>query len=185
MITRNINENFNIVVSTQKTLFGANRDNWSVYYAPITDLANKTTVDGGMSEAVADITDAHTATVTQPASYGSRLIYIDGANSTLQEGDVIEYKEGLYGYVQKIVGDKVYLKRGIKANLEANDTLTQVGNTGEYTSSTISIADIGEYLITIEAPEYGILVSERVKVTGETTSKSDTDAPDETVAVAY
>lgn len=185
MTTRNTNENFNIIVSTKKTVLGASATDWKVYYAPVTDLTNKSVVDGGMTEAVESITDAHTATVTQPAAYGSRLIYVDGANSTLEEGESIEYATGLYGYIQKIVGDKIYLKRGIKASLAVDDTLTQVGNSGDYTSGTISIPNEGEYLITVEAPDYGIMVGERVKVLGDTTATVDSDAPEDTVAVAY
>ncbi|WP_456432674.1 hypothetical protein [Nitratifractor sp.] len=129
---------------------------------------------------------AHSATLTQPAGWGSRLLHIDDQNSTLQEGDVIEYATGKYGYVMRIVGSKLYLKRPIRANLNAGDTLTQVGNTGEYMTPTISIGTAGEYLVTVEAPDYGIMVSERVKVVDPSSgSQPDPDAPDDAVAVAY
>lgn len=186
MVTRNVGENFNVVVSTKRTVIGAPATDFMVYYAPADDLANQTMVDGGCSEAIENISTAHTATTTQAASYGSRLLYVDDQNSTLQEGDVIEYASGKYGYIMRIVGNKVYLKRPIRATIASGATLTQVGNTGEYTTPTISLGNAGEYIVTVEAPDYGIMVSERVKVIDPTAGhQPDPDAPDEAIAVAY
>lgn len=188
MTQRNIGENFNVVVSTKRTVIGAPASDWMVYYAPADDLASSTAVSGSVTEAVEVIAsgDEHTATLAQPAGWGSRLLHIDDQNSTLQEGDVIKYATGLYGYVMRIVGSKVYLKRPIKANLNSGDTLTQVGNTGEYMTPAISIGTAGEYLVTVEAPDYGIMVSERIKVVDPSAGgQPDPDAPDDAVAVAY
>ena len=188
MTNRNVGENFNIVVSTKRTIIGAPTSDFFVYYAPADDLTNRTEVVGGLSEAVETIAsgDEHTATLTQPAAYGSRLLYVDDQNSTLEEGDVIEYATGKYGYIMRIVGQKVYLKRPIRAHLSSGDTLTQVGNTGDYTTPTISLGNAGEYIVTVEGPDYGIIVSERVKVIDPSAgSQPDPDAPDEAIAVAY
>jgi len=188
MITRNVGENFKVMLSTKKTLFGAASDEFSVYYADINDLTTKTEIPGGATEAIVPIADGdeHTATLTAPVAYGSRLLYVDGANSTLEEGDTIEYASGKYAYVMKIVGDKVYLKTPVKAALVSGTTVTQVGNTGEYTTSDISIGGAGEYIVAIEGSDYGILVEQRVKVVDPDAGQSnDPDAPDETVAVAY
>lgn len=188
MTNRNIGENFNMVVSTKRTVIGAPASDFYVYYAPADDLTNTTEVAGGLTEAVETIAsdDAHSATLTQPAAYGSKLLYVDDQNSTLQEGDVIEYAAGKYGYILRIVGQKVYLKRPVKASLASGDTLTQVGNTGDYTTPTISLGNAGEYIVTVEGPDYGIIVSERVKVIDPSAgSRPDPDAPDEAIAVAY
>jgi len=188
MIIRNIGENFKVVVSTKKTLFGAPASDFSVYYAPVDDLTDRTIVSGGLTEAVETIASGseHTATTTTPASYGSRLLYVDGANSTIEEGDTIEYSSGKYAYVMKVVGDKLYLKTPIKASVASGATLTQVGNLGEYTTPDISIGNAGEYIVAIEGTDYGLLVEQRVKVVDPTAGQSnDPDAPDETVAVAY
>jgi hypothetical protein len=188
MVERNINENFKVVVSTKKTLFGASASDFDVYYAPVDDLTDKTVVSGGLTEAVIQIAsgDEHTATTTASSAYGSRLLYIDDANSTLEEGDTIEYASGKYAYIRRIVGNKVYLKTPIRANVASGTTLTQVGNTGEYTTQVISIPATGEYIVAVEGSDYGILVEQRVKVVDPDAGTSiDPDAPDDTVAVAY
>lgn len=188
MIEREIGENFKVVLSTKKTLFGAPASDFTVYYADVNDLATKTVVSGGATEAVEAIAsgDEHTATLTASAPYGSRRLFIDAANSTLEEGDVVQYAAGKYAYIQRIVSDKVYLKTPIRAAVSSGDTLTQVGNTGEYVTPDISIPAAGEYLVAIEGSDYGILVEQRVKVVDPSAGSTvDADAPAETVAVAY
>lgn len=188
MVTRNIGENFKVVVSTKKTLFGAPASDFTVYYAPVSDLTAKTVVDGGLTEVVEQIdsTNAHTATTTAASAYGSRVLYIDAQNSTLQEGDVIEYASGKYAYIMRIANGKVYLKTPLRANVAAGATLTQVGNTGEYVTPDIAINEVGEYIVTIEGTDYGILVEQRVKTVDPNAGNTiDPDAPDEAIAVAY
>lgn len=51
MITKNINENFIITVSTFNTLF--NIDDWIASYAPMSDLNHKTTI-GNLQESIID-----------------------------------------------------------------------------------------------------------------------------------
>lgn len=186
MITREIGENFKVVLSTKKTLFGAPDTDFTVYYADVNDLSTKTVVSGGATEAVATLSTPHTATTTAAAPYGSKVLHVDSANSTLVEGDTIEYATGKYAYVMRIVNDKVYLKTGIKAAVASGDTLTQKGNTGEYSTPDISISTAGEYIVAIEGSDYGILVEQRVKVVDPSTGTAiDPDAPSDTVAVAY
>jgi len=188
MVTRNIGENFKIVVSTKKTLFGAPSSDFKVYYAPVDDLAQRTEIPGGLTEAVdtIDSASAHKATTTSLSKYGSRVLYVDSANSTLQEGDTIKYAEGKYAYIMKIVGSKVYLKTPLRANVPSGTTITQVGNTGEYVTPDIAINEAGEYIVAVEGSEYGIMVEERVKTVDPSAGHTvDTDAPDEAVAVAY
>ena len=186
MTTRDIGENFKIVLSTKKTLFGAVATDFKVYFANVNDLTAKTVVDGGISEAIADIDVPNTAIVAMPAPYGAKLIHIDENTSTLEEGDVIEYSAGEYAYIQRIVADKVYLKTPIKTAVASGAMLTQKGNTGEYTTPDVSIPTVGEYIVAIEGSDYGILVEQRVKVVDSTVSTAvDTDAPSDTVAVAY
>ncbi|ADV46417.1 hypothetical protein [Nitratifractor salsuginis] len=186
MKTYQVNQNFVEALSTRRTLFGAPATDFVVYYAPLDNLAQTTVIDGGMTEAVEEIGTAHTATTTAASPYGSRVLHIDSANGTLEEGDVIEYASGKYAYIMKIAGDKVYLKTKLRANVASGATLTQVGNTGEYASGTIAIPAAGEYSLTIESPSHGIVVTDRVRITEEVTSAPDTDAPEEdTVAVAY
>ena len=188
MVIRNIGENFKIVVSTKKTLFGAPASDFKVYYAPIDDLTNKTEVPGGLTEAVENIdsSTAHSATTTAASAYGARVLFVDGQNSTLQEGDTIEYATGKYAYIMRIVGNKVYLKTPLRANVPSGATIKQVGNTGEYTTPDIAIGEAGEFIVAVEGSDYGILVEQRVKVVDPSAGHTvDTDAPDEAVAVAY
>ena len=186
MITRELGENFKVVLSTKKTLFGAPSDDFNVYYANVNDLSAKTVVAGGATEAVATVDTPHTATTTAAAPYGSKILYIDSDNSTLAEGDTIEYAAGNYAYIMRIVNDKVYLKTGIKTAVASGDTLTQKGNTGEYTTPDIALSTAGEYIVAIEGSDYGILVEQRVKVVDPYAgTATDPDAPEETVAVAY
>ena len=180
-----VNQNFQEALSTKRTLFGASASDFFVYYAPIDDLANTTPVVGGMTEAVETVGTAHTATTTAVSAYGSKVLHIDGANSDLVAGEVVEYATGKFAYIRKIVNDKVYLKTAVKASVASGATLTQAGNTGEYKSGDISIPSAGEYAITIESPEYGIVVTDRVRVVTEETTAVDPDAPTDTVAVAY
>ena len=188
MVTRNIGENFKVVISTKKTLFGAQPSDFKVYYAPVDDLTQMTQVSGDVTEAVVAIADAdkHTATTTAFARHGSRTLIIDGQNSTLQEGDVIEYAVGHYAYIMRIVGDKAYLRTPLKVSVPSGTTLNQVGNTGEYTTPDIAIGSAGEFIVAVEASDYGILVEQRVKVVDPSAADSyDPDAPDEAIAVAY
>ncbi|WP_456390338.1 hypothetical protein [Hydrogenimonas sp.] len=114
------------------------------------------------------------------------MLVVDGANSTIEAGDTIEYSSGKFAYVMKMVGDKLYLKTPIRAAVESGATITQVGNTGEYVSADIAISGEGEYAITIEASEYGIVVEDRVRIVDSSSGETvDTDAPVDTVAVAY
>jgi hypothetical protein len=188
MILRDLGENFKVVLSTKKTLFGAIPSEFIVTYAEINSLGVKTVVAGGATEAVETIAGGseHTATTTASAGYGSKKLYVDSNTSDLAEGDVIEYATGLYAYIQRIVADKVYLKTGIKTAVASGVVLTQVGNTGQYTTADVAIPTEGEYIVAIEGSDYGVLVEQRVKITDSTvTTTVDTDAPDETIAVAY
>lgn len=188
MITRNVGENFKVVVSTKKTLFAAPSADFVVYHADVNDLSVKTVISGGITEAVETIAGGteHTATTTAAASIGARLLFIDDTLSDLAEAETIEYAAGHYGYIMSIIGNKVYLKRGIKVAVGSGATLTQAGNTGEYTTADISIATAGEYIVAIEGSDYGVMVEQRVQVVDATVgSTTDPDAPDEAVAVAY
>jgi len=188
MVKRSIGENFKVVISTKKTLFGVPSSDFKVYFAPVNDLTNKTEVAGGLTEAIIPIADAdkHTATTTAAAQYGSRLLYVDSSASTLQEGDVIEYAAGKYAYIMRIAGDKIYLKTPLRANVASGATLTQVGNTGEYTTPDIAINETGEFIVVVEGSDYGILVEQRVKIIDPNAGNViDPDAPNEAVAVAY
>jgi len=187
MVTRNTGENFRIVVSTKRTLPGADTAAFDVYYAPVDDPANVTRVAAQVEEVVRNVDDAsaHTATTTAYARYGSRVLYVDGSASTVESGDVIEYASGMYAYVMKAVGDKLYLKTPLRADVPSGTSIKQVGNTGDYLTPLIAITQKGEYIVSVEASEYGILVGERVKVVDPTEQTVDTDAPAEAVAVAY
>ena len=188
MIERNVGENFKVMLSTKKTLFGAPATDFQVYYADVNDLANKTVVSGGVTEAVETIASGneHTATTVAASSYGSTLLLVDDTGSTLQEGDTIQYATGKYAYIKRIVGQKVYLKTKLKEAVPSGATITQVGNTGEYTTADISIPSAGEYIVAIEGSDYGIMVEQRIKVADPTAGTTiDPDAPDDTIAVAY
>ncbi len=185
MVTRNLGENFKVVLSTKKTLFGASATDFKVAYADINNLSAKTSVTGGVTEAVATVATPHTATTTASASFGDRKLTVSNT-STLVAGDVIQYATGKYAYVQSIVGSTVYLNTPLRANVASGSTLTQVGNLGEYTTSTISIPTAGEYIVSIESSLHGVLVEQRVKVVDTTATTSvDVNAPVATVAVAY
>ncbi len=181
-------QNFQVVVSTKKTLIGGDTSKFTVSYAPIDDLLNKTAVAGGVSEIVetVDSATAHTATVSGAVSYGARVIVVDSGHNVVA-GDVIEYATGLYAYVTKVTATKLYLRTPVRAAIADGATLTQKGNTGVYETADISIASEGEYLVTIEAPEYGIVVEDRIRIYDTTTAPvADTDAPVYSeIAIAY
>ena len=184
----NINENFKIVVSTKNTLIGADTAKFSVYYAPIGDLTNTTSVSGGISEVVETIATGteHTATTSASAKYGDTSISVSSGHNIVS-GDVIEYATGLYAYVTKATSTKLYLRTPILQAVASGATLTQVGNTGVYETANIAIAGAGEYLVTIEAPEYGIMVEDRIRVVDNTVaSATDPNAPVYSeIAIAY
>lgn len=187
MITRAVGENFKVVVSTKKTLLGASASSFEVHYANVDTLEDTTIVAGGATEAIEAITagSEHTATLTAVAQVGTKVLVINSSTSTLVEGDAIEYTTGLIGYIQKIVGGKLYLRTAIKTTLSVGTTLTQVGNLGKYLTPDISISTVGEYLVSVEAGDLGIFVEQRVKVVDTEVSGIDGDAPDETIAVAH
>lgn len=185
MKTYNIGKNFNIVVSTKATLYGALAEA-EVFYAPTNDLTNRTAVTGGLTEAVETIEVPHTATLSVNASYGATYLTVD-AGHNIESGDVIEYATGKYTYITKATETKLYLRTKIRASVTSGDTLSQVGNTGLYATADFGINTEGEYLVSIEAAEHGIIVESRVGVVdGESETVVDGDAPIYSeVAVAY
>lgn len=182
----NIGQNFNVVVSTKATLFGALAGDFNIVYAPANDLTNKTVVAGGLSEAVESITVPHEATLSSNVAYGTTLLNVD-AGHDIESGDVVEYATGHFAYVSKATATKLYLRTKTRVALSSGAVLSQVGNTGVYATPDFAIADEGEYLVTIEAPEYGVIVESRVGIKDTSTETVvDGDAPIYSeVAVAY
>lgn len=185
MDKRNIGENFNLVISTKKTLLGASATDFKVAYANVNALKDRTLIAGGATEAIKTIITAHTATATASALAGAKKIHVDSATSTLEVGDTLEYSSGLFTYIQSIVADKVYVRTPLKVSIATSSTLTQVGNMGEYATEEFSFAQEGEYLVTLENPNAGVFVEKRIKVVAIGTSDTDPDAPIETIAVAH
>lgn len=182
----NIGQNFNIVVSTKATLFGALAGDFKVTYAPTNDLTNRTVVAGGLTEAVDTVATPHEATLSSSASYGAMYLNVNTGHDIVS-GDVIEYGAGLFAYVSKATATRLYLRTKTRASVASGATISQVGNTGLYKTADFGIATEGEYLVSIEAPEYGIIVESRVRVVDETVETViDGDAPIYSeVAVAY
>lgn len=181
-----VGQNFNVVVSTKATLYGAQASNFKVSYAPTNDLLNRTEVANGIAEAVDTIETPKTATLASASKVGSVLLTLDTGHS-FESGEVIEYQAGSYAYISKVVGDKLYLKTRLRADLAIGDTVTQVGNTGLYKTDDFAIQQEGEYLVTIESPEYGVMVESRIGIVEQAdTPTVDGDAPIYTeIAVAY
>ena len=188
MKTYEINQNFRVVVSTKNTLIGADTTKFSVFYAPVNDLTSITEISGNVTEIVetVDSDTAHTATVSANVSYGSVVIPVDSGHNIVS-GDVIEYASGLYAYVTKAMDTKLYLRTRTRSAIASGDTLTQKGNTGVYETADISIPNEGEYLVTIEAPEYAVRVEDRIRSVDTTVETVvDTDAPVYSeIAIAY
>lgn len=186
MRTYNLGQNFNVVVSTKATLFGALAGDFKVVYAPVNDLTNTTVIAGGLSEAVKSITTPREAMLSANVPYGTTLLNVDVGHDIVS-GDVVEYATGHFAYVSKATATKLYLRTKTRATATSGDSISQVGNTGVYKTPYFAIPDEGEYLVTIEAPEYGIIVESRVGV--KDTSNDvvvDGDAPIYSeVAVAY
>jgi len=188
MKTYEIGQNFDVVVSTKATLLGAASSDFTIEYAPTNDLTNTTLVDGGLSEIIEAINsdDAHTATVDGNVSYGATFIKVTSGHNVVS-GDTIEYVSGKYVFVTKATDTKLYLRTKLRAALADGATLTQVGNTGVYSTPEFAIQAEGEYLVTIKAPEHGIIVEDRIKAIDSTVEQViDPDAPVYSdVAVAY
>lgn len=186
MRTYDLGQNFNVVVSTKATLFGALAEDFEVFYAPTNDLTNRTAVTGGLIEAVDTVTTPRTATLTADAGYGATFLRVETGHNVVS-GDVIEYATGKFAYVSKATSLKLYLRTKIREAVVSGGTLTQVGNTGVYNTADFGINAEGEFLVTIEAPEYGIIVESRVGVVDATVeTQVDGDAPIYSeVAVAY
>jgi hypothetical protein len=182
----NIGQNFNIVVSTKATLFGALAGDFKVFYAPTNDLTNRTVVAGGLNEAVMTVSVPHEAVLSASAGYGASYLTVNSGHDVVA-GDVIEYATGLFAYVTKATATKLYLKTKTRSSVSSGATVAQVGNTGLYATTDFAIATEGEYLVTIEAPEYGIMVESRVGIVDTTVETVvDGDAPIYSeVAVAY
>ena len=186
MKTYEIGQNFDVVVSTKGTLLGAGASDFTVNYAPTNNLIDVTDVVGGLSEKVNTIGTAHTATVSGGVSYGASYITVASGHNVVS-GDTIEYATGKYVYVTKAIDTKLYLRTKLRATVADGATLTQVGNTGVYSTPEFAIPTVGEYLVTIEAPEHGIIVEERIRaVDTSVETVIDPNAPVYSdVAVAY
>ena len=186
MKTYNIGQNFNIVVSTKATLFGAEASDFNVYYAPVNDLTNITAVASGLTESIETVETAHTATLSVGANYGATFLTVDSGHD-VASGDVIEYATGKFAYVTKAMDAKLYLRTRIRVAIASGATLTQVGNTGLYTTADFAVPTEGEYLISIEAPIHGVMVESRVGIVDNSDhTVVDGDAPVYSeVAVAY
>jgi len=186
MKTYEIGQNFDVVVSTKATLLGAVASEFNITYAPTNDLTSTVAVAGGLNEVVETIGTAHTATVNGTVAYGATFITVASGHDVVS-GDSIEYATGKYVYVTKATDTKLYLRTKLRASLSDGTTLTQVGNTGVYSTPEFAIQDAGEFLVTIESPEHGIIVEERIRTIDSTVETViDPDAPIYSdVAVAY
>lgn len=186
MKTYEIGQNFDVVVSTKATLMGVGASEFNVSYAPTNDLTNATTVSGGMAEKVETVVTAHSATANGVVPYGVTYIVVDSGHDVMS-GDVIEYASGKYAYVTKATDTKLYLRTKLREAIADGSTLTQVGNTGVYCTQEFAIQSVGEYLITIESPEHGVIVEERIRIIDSSVQQViDSDAPIYSdVAVAY
>jgi len=191
MLQKNLNEVFNLIVSTKHTLIGADTSKFKMTYAPFTDPTHITDITGDFSEVEVTIDNPRQVKTSIPTPAGSRIIHFDpddkdddgNPTTNIQAGDVIEYATGYYGYVLKVVNGKVYLKRPVKVDVGAGETLKQVGKTGDYETPSFSIGQVGDFIIKIEAPEYNIDVEKRVTII-DTSVHSDPDAPENSEAVA-
>jgi len=188
MENRFVGENFKIIISTKKTLFGADSSNFKIYYANVNSLKDKVAIEAQVTEAITPITAGkeHSATTSGIANAGSKVLTVNSGH-TFVGGDTLSYGSGLFAYVAKVTSTKIYLKTGITQSIPNGTNLVQVGNTGEYVTGDLSIPQAGEYLVTIEAAGLGILAEQRVKVNDvvSTTPVYDPEAPQEIIAVAY
>ena len=191
MFQKNVNQVFNLDVTTKGTLFGADANDFTVSYAPANDLTQVTEVSGGCTEFVRTIDNPRQIKVSMYAPAGSRVLHFDpndkdsdnNPTTTIQAGDVIEYATGKYVMVLKVVNGKAYLKMPIKVAVNAGDVLKQAGNTGIYKTPDMSIGNAGDYIVMIYAPTHNVFIEERVTIVDNATHY-DADAPDDTTAVA-
>ncbi len=183
MITRKVGEAFKVVVSTKKTLFGAQSGDFSAYYAPVDNLQQKTVVAGGATEAEL-ATASRSATLTANAAINATTLTVDSSTNTLLEGDTIEYSTGKYAYIKKIDGATIYINKKLLVAVPSGATINQSVKLGEYTTQDISIADPGEYIVSVEGSKYSILVEQRIKIVEEDVVVVDGNN-DEVVAVGY
>lgn len=173
-------EHFNVVISTARTLIGADVSKFKVSYSPVMDMDNITVVSGSTTEVEKTITTPHTATgVSTP---NTRTYINVQSGHTIEAGDVVQYATGKFGYVLSVDADTLMMKRPIKAAVADGATITQVGKMGDYVTPNISISEVGEYSITIEAPEYNIITQSRIKISEEQQTSSSSD---ETISIAY
>ena len=179
-------QNFKVVVSTKATLIGAENTVFSVVYAPVNDLKAIVPVSGGLTETV-NAVSVISADLTANAVAGSKLLFAESGHG-IHAGDVIEYGTNNFAYVAKTTATKIYLKTATKVDVASGDSIIVAGNTGVYVTADIAIPTAGEYLVTIEAPEYNIIVEDRIRVVsseGEAVTV-DGDAPSNgEIAVAY
>jgi len=191
MFDKMINQDFTLDVTTKGTLFGASADAFNVKYAPVADLTSVTEVAGGCTEFVATIANPRQIKPSVPAVIGNKIIRFDPSDkdsngnptTTIQAGDVIEYADGMYVMVLKVVNGKAYLKTPLRAVVNAGDIKKQVGNTGIYKTANFSIPTAGDYVVMIYAPTYDIFIEKRISVIDDTVH-TDLDAPQDTTAVA-
>jgi len=192
MFQKNVNQVFNLDVTTKGTLLGASADEFNVSYAPANDLTQVTEVAGGCTEFVRTIDNPRQIKVSLYAPAGSKVLHFDpddkddngNPTTTIQAGDVIKYADGMYVMVLKVINGKAYLKTPIKVAVTAGSILAQVGNTGIYKTPDISIPNTGDYILMIYAPTHNVFIEERVTIVDNSTHY-DADAPDgDTTAVA-
>lgn len=191
MFVKEINQMFNLDVTTKGTLLGAAATDFNVSYAPANDLTKVTEVSGGCSEFVRTIDNPTQIKVLMYAPAGSKILYFDPTDkdsngnptTTIKAGDVIKYADGMFVMVLKVIDGKAYLKMPIKTSVAAGSTLKQVGNTGIYSTPTLSIPNAGDYILMVYAPTHNVFIEERIEII-DNKAHYDSEAPDDTTAVA-
>jgi len=162
MILAKAGKEFELTLNSKQKHFGV-----TGFKVEVINLADGTTTaqDVDVTEVIKNIDDPKSATTTQDALKGTRTVKVK--DNTLEDGMVFDDGNGNKYYIESIDNDgaTITTRTELVADIPADTTLQQVGNTGIY-KIPVTIDTVGLYNVVVSNPAVNLRnLSAFVKVT--------------------
>lgn len=153
MVLAKASQDFQLTLNSRQKHFGVTN-----FKVEVINLADGSVLNVGnvnVVEVIKNVSDPKTATVTADALKGTKTIKVK--DSTLVDGMVFNDGNGNLYYIEEIDDDGATIKTRVPlvADIAANATLTEVGNTGIY-KIPLNISVPGKYNVVISNPSVNL-----------------------------
>jgi hypothetical protein len=161
-------ESFDLLISTRYTHFNIAS---SEFIVQCFKDGNRVELDAEVHEIVREIEPSSGVVLATPKGVG----YINIAEGgSIKAGDVVEYGDGYFAFVKRCTPSRLYIKGETEVSLDDMASVKKSSCSGDYATTAMALAVVGEYIIKIDAPAYGITTTNRVLIVdGRSESSSD------------